>query len=143
MIKVLTSGTWDILHEGHIEFLKDAKKQGDFLIVMVMSDHAVYRKKGKLPLFKQKTRAIKLRQLGIADQIIASPENCDNNLELIVNIKPEVIALGYDQKDKKVEEIKKYLFSRGQFPTYYRSKEFANGIHSSHLRNKVTLEKSI
>jgi len=90
-----------------------------------------------LPLFKQKARCLKLRELGIADTIIASPENCDLVLELIARINPKIIVLGYDQKDKKADEIKKYLFSRGKFPEYYRPKEFANGIHSSHLRDKL------
>lgn len=130
MKKVLCSGTFDILHRGHKEFLKDAKKQGDYLIVNVISDKLVYENKKRFPKNNQKTRVINLKKLGLADKIIAVSDNSKRNIELIKKINPEVIVLGYDQKSGFLEELKRY----GLKTRYYKSKKFAGGIHSSLIK---------
>ena len=56
MKKVFVSGTFDILHKGHIEFLKDAKNQGDNLSVIVISDNSVYENKRRYPVNNQEKR---------------------------------------------------------------------------------------
>jgi len=53
MKKGLCWGTFDLLHRGHIEFLKDAKSRGDYLVVVVISDETVFKNKGYYPQEKQ------------------------------------------------------------------------------------------
>lgn len=134
MKKVLCTGTFDILHKGHKKFLKDAKKQGSYLIVIVISDEAVLENKNRLPVNNQEKRAKAIEDFGIADKIIKVSKDFNANLKSIAKINPDVIVVGYDQMTKNVEKIKKYLDSKGIHPKYYVSKEFSEGIHSRYLR---------
>ncbi len=134
MKKVLCFGTFDILHEGHKEFLKDAKKQGDFLVVNVISDEAVLENKKVKPINNQRKRALNLKKLKIANEVIATVNDFKRNFLLIKKINPEIIAIGYDQKSKFIDGLKKFLKKESLKPKYYVSKEFERGIHASHLR---------
>ncbi len=96
MKKVLAFGTFDILHPGHTFMLKKAKKYGDHLTVIVARDATVCKVKGKKTLFNEKTRLKNLAQLNIADKVRLG---ClGNKYRVITDEKPDVIALGYDQK---------------------------------------------
>ena len=134
MKKVLCLGTFDILHKGHEEFLKDAKTHGDFLIVNVVSDKLVYENKGRYPKNNQETRAINLRKLGLADRIIAVSDNEEQNLKLIRKINPNIIVIGYDQESDFIRKLKEFLKKDELKVEYYKSKEFAGGIHSSLIK---------
>ncbi|MEK6833632.1 MAG: adenylyltransferase/cytidyltransferase family protein [Nanoarchaeota archaeon] len=131
MKKVLCFGTFDILHKGHEEFLIDAKAHGDFLIVIIVSDKLAYENKKRFPRNNQKARAINLKKLGLADRIIAVSDNKEDNLKLIKKINPDIIVFGYDQNSNFIKELKKFLKKEGIKIKYYKSKEFAEGIHSS------------
>jgi len=135
MKKVLCWGTFDLLHEGHKEFFKDAKKQGDYLVVVVISDKTVYENKRRYPINNQKQRAEALRNVEIIDKIIEVSKDLDSNFKLIKTIKPAVIVFGYDQKSLIEQRVKEYLNSQKMYPKYHYSKEFAGGKHSSHLRD--------
>jgi len=130
MKKVLCFGTFDILHKGHREFLIDAKEKGDFLIVIVIHDDAVYENKKSFPKNNQKIRALNLKKLGMADKIIGTSNNKDNNIKLIKKLNPNTIVLGYDQKSKFISLLKNE-FKKTKF---IKSKEFAGGIHTSKLK---------
>jgi len=60
--KVFCWGTFDKFHEGHLEFLKDAKSKGDSLTVIVVSDKAVFENKRKFPKENQKERIKKIKK---------------------------------------------------------------------------------
>ena len=97
MIKrvVLVGGCFDVLHPGHIIFLEKAKKQGNFLIVLLESDEKIKELKGKSrPVHTQKERAAILRSLKSVDQVILLPymKQDDDYERLIQNLKPDVIA---------------------------------------------------
>lgn len=134
MKKVFCWGTFDKLHEGHLEFLKDAKSKGDSLTVIVVSDKAVYQNKGKFPKENQKERIKKIKEKGIADKIIYAVDNCKSNFKLILELKPDIFVFGYDQDKKFINKIKEYLTKNKMIIEYYMSKEFANGIHTSTLK---------
>jgi cytidyltransferase-like protein len=132
---ILCFGTWDIIHDGHKEFLKDAKSRGDYLITIVVSDEIVYENKGRYPKNKQKDRALNLKKMGIADQIIGVSNNKGLNFKLYKKINPDLIVLGYDQENTFLKKLEEYLKKEGVLTKWERSKEFAGGIHSSHLQN--------
>lgn len=134
MKKVLCFGTFDILHQGHKEFFEDAKKQGDYLMVIVISDKLVYKNKKHYPINNQETRVKNLKQIKIINEIIPVGNDFSSNLKLIKSFSPDVIALGYDQKTKIENQIINYLNSCKLFPEIYHSKKFAEGIHSSLLK---------
>lgn len=88
-------GTFDHLHAGHENYLQQAKKLGDFLIVVLARDHTVRSVKGQPPSHPEKTRLKNLRQTGWADKVILG--NSGEKHKIILQYRPAVIALGYDQ----------------------------------------------
>lgn len=102
-------GTFDILHPGHINFFEQAKKQGDYLIVVIARDLNVKKIKGEFPINNEITRVDEVKKVGIADEVILGRLN--DWFGLIEEIKPDIICLGYDQKDfnLKDELIKRNL----------------------------------
>lgn len=108
MKKVLVAGTFDFFHPGHEYFLEEAKKYGDELIVVIARDSRVAKMKGFLPEHNEKERKAVVEKKGIADRVLLGNES--NVFDIIEEIKPDVICLGYDQfmKEKDLElELKK------------------------------------
>ena len=107
MVKVMATGTFDLLHLGHIYFLKEAKKLGDSLAVVVATDATVRRLKHE-PVNLQEIRLNLIKELKIVDEAFLGHE--DDMYEIVQEIKPDIIALGYDQvhDEKAIEkELKK------------------------------------
>lgn len=96
MTKVIAFGTFDIIHPGHIFFLQKAKALGNHLTVIVARDETVSALKGWRPRHNEQTRLRNLRRLKIADK--ARLGNLDDKLRVLREEKPDIIALGYDQK---------------------------------------------
>lgn len=92
---VFTNGCFDILHRGHIEYLKKSKSLGDKLIVGLNSDASVYKLKGfNRPVNKQEDRKAILESLDCVDEVIIFDE--DTPYELIKQVKPDIITKGGD-----------------------------------------------
>ncbi len=108
--KVMVFGTFDILHPGHINFLNQARKYGDFLIVSLARDQIVRKIKGRKPLHSEQDRKISLRAIKFVDKVVLGSKS--DYLGHIVKEKPDVIALGYDQKEF-TEGLKRKLIRRG------------------------------
>ena len=101
---VLVGGCFDLLHEGHRQFLKLAKKQGDLLLVALENDKNIRRLKGQdRPINKEKVRASNLLKTGLVDQVILLPElKTDNDyLQMVKIIKPKIIAVTRDDPQLK------------------------------------------
>ena len=95
MKKVMVFGAFDGVHPGHLNFLKQAKKYGDYLIVSVGTDKNVEAIKGKQPLFSQKDRLELIASFSIVDKTILGVEK--DFYSAIKQEAPDVICLGYDQ----------------------------------------------
>lgn len=106
---VFTNGCFDILHYGHIKLLESAKAKGDILIVGLNSDSSVRRIKGKgRPIQGERARARILDSLRMVDYVVVFGESTP--LQLIKNIKPDVLVKGSDYRDRVVvgrEEVEK------------------------------------
>jgi D-beta-D-heptose 7-phosphate kinase/D-beta-D-heptose 1-phosphate adenosyltransferase len=97
---VFTNGCFDILHRGHIEYLKEAAKIGS-LVVGLNSDASVKRLKGETrPINNQEDRKAMLLALRYVDEVIIFDE--DTPLELIKRIDPDVVVKGGDYKPDQV-----------------------------------------
>lgn len=92
-------GTFDVIHPGHVFFLKEAKKHGWKLFVIVARDSAVTRKKKRFLWYTDQTRVRHIRVLGIADRIFLGDTsvNTIKSFPIIQKWKPDVVAVGYDQ----------------------------------------------
>ncbi|MGB9713856.1 MAG: adenylyltransferase/cytidyltransferase family protein [Candidatus Bathyarchaeales archaeon] len=111
---VLASGVFDLLHLGHVRFLEEAKKAGGKdaeLIVIVARDSTVERRKGKKPIMPENQRRALVESLKVVDEAILGYEGFDIG-GVIEKIKPDVIAVGYDQ-DGMEKTVKKYLGEHG------------------------------
>jgi FAD synthetase len=95
-VKVMVFGTFDILHPGHLHFLKQAKKLGNFLVVSVARDRNAAKFKGFIPTFSEQDRLELVRNISAVDRAVLG--GSINYLPHILREKPDVIALGYDQK---------------------------------------------
>jgi len=98
---VFTNGCFDILHIGHINYLRKAKAKGDILIIGLNSDDSVKKIKGKgRPLTSQNERAEILAALEFVDFVTIFEE--ETPLNLIKEIKPDVLVKGGDWKKEEV-----------------------------------------
>ena len=98
---VFTNGCFDILHRGHIAYLKQAKSFGDILVIGLNSDLSIKRLKGNdRPINNQDDRLFLLQNLSCVDFVIIFNE--DTPYELISKIKPDILVKGGDYRDKEV-----------------------------------------
>ncbi|HDM25045.1 FAD synthase [Euryarchaeota archaeon ex4484_162] len=109
MVRVMATGTFDLLHIGHLYYLEEAKKLGDELIVVIANDETV-RKNKHNPVTPQEMRRKLVEALKPVDKAVIGYKN--DFLKIVEEIKPDIIALGYDQKFDE-NKIKNALKKRG------------------------------
>ncbi|MBI2127298.1 MAG: FAD synthase [Thaumarchaeota archaeon] len=117
MRKVMCFGTFDGVHKGHEHYLRQAKKLGDFLVVVVALDETVKKIKNREPHYPADERAGQLQQLGFVYKIILG--NPGDKLKVVADEKPDVICLGYDQTFF-TDNLKEKLRQRGLKPEIVR-----------------------
>ncbi|MEM3731819.1 MAG: adenylyltransferase/cytidyltransferase family protein [Candidatus Bathyarchaeia archaeon] len=113
---VLASGTFDLLHLGHVKYLEEAKKAGGEnaeLIVIVARDSTVEKRKGVKPVIPENQRRALVEALKVVDEAILGYEEFDMG-RVIEKIRPDVIALGHDSHLTGLEQaVKKYVAEKG------------------------------
>lgn len=92
MTKVMVFGTFDVLHQGHIDFFRQAKKHGDFLIAVVARDSTT-KQIGKNIMQNENERLNSVKQF--ADLAVLG--NSGDKYKIIQEHKPDIICIGYDQ----------------------------------------------
>ncbi len=98
---VFTNGCFDIIHKGHITYLKQAKELGDFLVIGLNSDKSVKKLKGKSrPVNKEEDREYVLENLKPVDAVVIFEEDTPYNL--IDSIKPDILVKGGDWSADKI-----------------------------------------
>jgi len=98
---IFTNGCFDILHRGHIEYLLQASKMGNILIIGLNSDLSVKNIKGNnRPIQDQESRARILASLSFVTYIILFDE--ETPLQLIQHIQPDILVKGGDYKPETI-----------------------------------------
>jgi len=98
---VFTNGCFDIVHSGHVDYLKKAKQLGDVLIVGLNSDSSVKSIKGKQrPINNQNDRAVVLSAFYFVDYVVIFDQSTP--YELINMIKPDILVKGSDWHNKTI-----------------------------------------
>ncbi len=92
---VLAGGVFDIIHPGHVYFLRKAKELGDLLIVVVARDVNVVKFKGVQPIHSEKLRLELVSAVRYVDAAVLGNEN--DLMITVEKIRPDIVALGYDQ----------------------------------------------
>ncbi len=137
---VLASGVFDLLHLGHVWFLEEAKKAGGKnaeLVVIIARDSTVEKTKGKKPIMSEEQRCALVESLKVVDRVVLGYESLDIG-EVIENIKPDVIALGYDQEDID-HQVHNYVDSNNVSIKIVRIGKFAENTldSSSKIKQKI------
>lgn len=99
MKRVITYGSFDLLHYGHINLLKRAKELGDYLIVCLSTDEFNEREKNKKAYFSYEKRKMLLEAVRYVDLVIPE-ENWDQKITDIHEYHVDVFAMGDDWKGK-------------------------------------------
>ena len=92
---VLAGGVFDIIHPGHIHTLNAAKSLGDVLVVVVATDNTAVKMKKRRPLHSKEQRQELVNSLIMVDLCLIGQE--DDIFKTVNLVKPQIIALGYDQ----------------------------------------------
>ena len=111
---VVASGTFDLLHLGHVKYLEEAKKAGGKnaeLIVIVARDSTVEKRKGKKPVMPEDQRRALVESLKVVDEAILGFEDFSID-KAIEKIRPDVIAVGHDQEGIE-KEVQKAIAEKG------------------------------
>ncbi len=104
---VLVGGVYDLVHIGHLEFLKAARKEGDCLVVALESIDIVLNSKNRKPVHTQQQRATILSHFDFVDHVIILPQMNGYNdyAKLVESVRPKVIAV--TEGEPYLEEKKK------------------------------------
>ena len=104
MKRIITFGTFDLLHIGHINILKRAKAEGDYLIVGVSSDALNFSKKNMLPIYNENDRLKIIESIKFVDEAFIE-ESLEKKREYIMKYKADELVMGDDWKGK-FDELK-------------------------------------
>ncbi len=102
--KVMVFGTFDLLHEGHRHFLREAKKLGDYLVVVIARDTTVRTFKKHEPEHNEEMRRQTIIDERLADEVVFGDEVL-GTWGPIRDYQPDIVAVGYDQT-RLVEKLK-------------------------------------
>ena len=103
MITVAISGYFDPIHVGHLEYIIEAKKLGDKLVVIVNNNHQCVLKKGK-PFMDENDRVIIVSSIKYVDEVFLSIDKDKTVCKSIEKIKPDIFANGGDRKNYEIPE---------------------------------------
>ncbi len=95
MTTVITFGTFDVLHIGHLRILERARQHGDRLVVGVSSDALNMSKKGRNPIFSETERAALIRALEVVDEVFIE-ESLELKAEYVQQFQADLLVMGDD-----------------------------------------------
>lgn len=128
-----TTGVFDMFHIGHLNILKRAKENCDYLIVGVSTDELVKSYKNKIPVIPFEERAAIVNAIKYVDQVV--PQINRNKIDAFNKIKFDVMFVGDDWKGSELfSEVETYLNSHGAKIIYF---PYTQGISSSILRKRL------
>jgi FAD synthetase len=131
---VLASGVFDLLHPGHIHFLKEARALGASLVVVITSDETA-RRQGKTPVFSDEDRRQLVGALRFVD--VAMIGEAGKDFGTTMDVMPDVIALGYDQFSE-LERLRAELDRIGWHGRIERITKFGDYSSSALLKSRPT-----
>lgn len=121
-------GTFDTLHPGHLYFLKECRRYGDNVVVVIARDTTVEKVKNKKPKYNERERQDNIRDLKIANKVVLGYEA--DPYEIIEELNPDVICLGYDQNSYS-ENLAEILEKRGMKPQIIRIRPYKESVYKS------------
>lgn len=132
---VLAFGTFDLLHPGHRYFLRQAKRLGQQLVVVVARDKNILKLKGYLPQQNERARLRAVRQLPFVTHAMLGQQQFNHRYDLVKKLNPDIIALGYDQRTRTTS-LAHDLKKLGLHPRLVRIKSFHPKRYKTSLLKK-------
>ena len=105
MRKIAISGYFDPIHVGHIEYINNAKKLGDWLVVIVNNNNQCALKKGKY-FMDEKDRVLIVKNIKAVDEVFLSIDEDKTVCKSLKKVNPDVFANGGDRKNYEIPESK-------------------------------------
>lgn len=141
---VLTAGAFDLLHPGHIRLLEAAKRlggSGSKLVVVLARDETIRERKGREPIFDERSRKYMVSMLKPVDEVILGSRPFSFE-KIVKRVKPDIVVFGYDQSDL-MEGFKRFCEERGLRIKIVKAKRYeVKGLDSSSNVIKRVLEVS-
>jgi len=138
---VMIFGTFDYLHAGHENYIKQAREHGDHILAVIAKDKTVEKVKSRLPDHSERERMKILKESGLVDKVILG-NNTDKH-KVITKYKPDVIALGYDQFAFTFR-LEKTIIEHGLNTEILRLKPYRPELYkSSIIKQKQLLKKHV
>ena len=135
---VFTNGCFDLLHVGHIRYLAQAKKLGDFLIIGLNSDSSVKELKGEnRPINSFEDRATLLSAIESVDSVIMFEEQTPENL--IKDIVPDILVKGGDYNIEDIVGYQTVMQNGGQVKTL----SFYDGYSTTNYIKKINVSSTL
>lgn len=141
MRKVLVFGTYDQLHDGHLQFFRHAREFGDSLHVVIARDATVEKLKGQQPQFNELQRLQQVQQGPDVDEALLG--STGDKYAVIENVQPDVICLGYDQHsfDRKLaEELEQRGLSHieiHRLPSFHKDRAKSSAYNPSRFEQRL------
>src|SRR3989338_5283988 len=135
--RVLAFGTFDVLHPGHLSYLRQARALGNELIVIIARGVNVRKFKHKRTVFDAEQRRALVQELKMVDQAVLGFK--DDIYKSVVRFNPQILAMGYDKKPSTTE-VRRELAKRGLCPKIVRCKPFNPRKHkSTKIKKRIRL----
>ena len=142
MTRVLVFGTFDILHPGHLSFLRQARRMGEWLIAAVARDCFVAAHKGRKPANSERRRMQAVRATGLVDEVRLG-DRVPGSYGILGKTRPDVVCVGHDQQLLRAD-LKAWLRRNGMplmvrtlrayRPDRYKSSKLAGGSQQAKTR---------
>lgn len=129
-----TTGVFDMFHIGHLNILKKAKEQCDYLIVGVSTDELVFNYKNKYPIIPYEERVEIVKAIEYVDEVVGQTNR--NKFEAWENLKFDVMFVGNDWKGSRLFTNLELEFREVGVEIVYF--EYTNHISSTILREKIS-----
>ncbi len=137
--KVIIFGTFDILHAGHENMFHQARELGDCVIAIIGRDDTVKKIKGEYPYHTERQRVKNLKNANYVDKVLLG--NLGDKYEIIRKIRPDVIALGYDQF-AFTHQLEKFLIDEKINTQIVRLKAYKPEMYKSSIIRATMKERS-
>lgn len=128
MRHVVAFGAFDLIHPGHLAFLRSARKLGDHLTVVVTRDTRLKREKGGAPIFPEGERLQLIAELKSVDRAVLGESS--GKWTLLRRLRPDIIALGHDQ-DVTHPKIDAQIRTLTPIPKIVTIRRFGSHHHTS------------
>lgn len=137
-LRLYTGGTFDLVHSGHVAFLRKCAQIADEVVVSLNTDEFIAEYKGKPPILSYEERKAVLEAFVWVDEVVPNIGGTDST-EAILKVKPDIIAIGSDWAKK--DYYKQMNFTQDWLDVFGISLiyiPYTKGISTTEIKHRLT-----